>query len=126
MFAAEKGNYLSPFSLILLSRKSFFSVRTIGSSTKFRFLVLEPPVLALDIHHSSWRNSLPFTSLRSVTIGSGRDFLEGDTYEGQAQGLLDCWLDYVRALAVVGGHDGAATHDVQAVRVVAVVPWVST
>ena len=92
---------------------------------EFCILMLEPPVLALDIYHSSWRNSLPFTSLRSVTVGSGRDFLEGDARRGQAQGLLDCWLDYVRALAVVGGHDGGATHDVQAVRVDAV-PWVST
>ena len=66
-----------------------FDVRTIGSGTKFRFLVLEPPVLALDIYHSSWRNSLPFSSLRSVTVGSGRDFLEGDTRRGQAQGLLE-------------------------------------
>ena len=66
-----------------------FGIRTIGSGTKFRFLVLEPPVLALDIYHSSWRNSLPFTSLRSVTVGSGRDFLEGDTCKGQAQGLLE-------------------------------------
>ena len=88
-----------------------FDVRTIGSS--FRYLSLQS------------ENSLPFTSLRSVTVGSGRDFLEGDARRGQAQGLLDCWLDYVRALAVVGGHDGGATHDVQAVRVDAV-PWVST
>ena len=35
------------------------------------------------------RNSLPFSSLRSVTVGSGRDFLEGDTRRGQAQGLLE-------------------------------------
>ena len=35
------------------------------------------------------RNSLPFTSLRSVTIGSGRGFLEGGTCKGQAQGLLE-------------------------------------
>ena len=52
-------------------------------------MVLEPPVLALDIHYSSWRNSLPFTSLRAVTVGSGREFLEGDTRRGQAQGLLE-------------------------------------
>ena len=62
--------------------------------------MLEPPVLALDIHHSSWRNSLPFTSLRSVTIGSGRDFLEGDTRRGQAHGLLDHWLDPVPESAI--------------------------
>ena len=51
--------------------------------------MLEPPVLALDIYHSSRRNPLPFTSFRSVTVGSGRDFLEGDTCKGQAQGLLE-------------------------------------
>ena len=35
------------------------------------------------------RNSLPFTSLRSVTVGSGRGFLEGDTCKGQSHGLLE-------------------------------------
>ena len=56
---------------------------------EFCILMLEPPVLALDIYHSSWRNSLPFTSLRSVTVGSGRDFLEGAPRRAQAHGLLE-------------------------------------
>ena len=66
------------------------------------------------------RNSLPFTSLRSVTVGSGRDFLEGDTRRGQAQGLLECWLDPVPAVAVgAGGHEDLANVETQGVRVVA-------
>ena len=70
------------------------------------------------------RNSLPFTSLRSVTVGSGRDFLEGDTYEGQAHGLLEP-ADPARDVADVVVHEGDTTADVQAVRV-ATVPRVST
>ena len=106
-----------------------FDVRTIGSGTKFRFLALEPPVLALDIYHSSWRNSLPFTSLRSVTIGSGRDFLEGDTRRGQAQGLLEL-ADYVPVVAAAAANVHGSTHaeiiaEDQAVRAVASI-WSST
>ena len=86
--------------------------------------MLEPPVLALDIHHSSWRNSLPFTSLRSVTIGSGRDFLEGDTRRGQAHGLLELAdTEPVVAAAVIHG-DGVLA-EAQAVRPDAVL-WVSS
>ena len=81
--------------------------------------MLEPSVLALDIYHSSWRNSLPFTSLRSVTIGSGRDFLEG-----QSQGLLEP-ADTHPAAAVVIDHTAEEIGEAQAVRVV-VVPWVSS
>ena len=91
---------------------------------KFRFLVLEPSVLALDIYHSSRRNSLPFTSLRSVTIGSGRDFLEGDACKGQSRGLLGP-VDPVPVVAGAVGKAGATTVEVQAVRG-AVVPRAST
>ena len=71
------------------------------------------------------RNSLPFTSLRSVTIGSGRGFLEGDTRKGQSHGLLERWLDPAPVAAVAGVHVDATTAEVQAVRGAAV-PWVST
>ena len=70
--------------------------------------MLEPSVLALDIHHSSRRNSLPFTSLRSVTIGSGRDFLEGDTRRGRAQGLLGP-VDPDPPVEFAGAHADVAT-----------------
>ena len=81
------------------------------------FLVSHPPL--------SIGNSLPFTSLRSVTVGSGRGFLEGDTYKGQAHGLLECWLDPVHVVAGAGAHADGATAEDQVVRVV-VPPWVST
>ena len=61
------------------------------------------------------RNSLPFTSLRSVTVGLGRGFLEGDTHRGQAQGLLDCWLDPHPVVSVVSAHDDETTVEAQAV-----------
>ena len=86
--------------------------------------MLEPSVLALDIYHSSRRNSLPFTSLRSVTVGSGRDFLEGVPRRGQAQGLLEL-ADTHPAAAVVIDHTAEEIGEAQAVRVV-VVPWVSS
>ena len=57
------------------------------------------------------RNSLPFSSLRSVTVGSGRDFLEGYTRKGQSQGLVKP----VAPLPVVGG--GAIHGDVTIVEV---------
>ena len=88
-----------------------FGIRTAVSS--FRYLSLQS------------ENSLPFTSLRSVTIGSGRDFLEGDTRRGQAQGLLECWLDPEPVVAVEVAHDDVATAEGQAIRV-GVVPWEST
>ena len=91
---------------------------------EFCILMLEPPVLALDIYHSSWRNSLPFTSLRSVTIGSGRDFLEGDTRRGQARGLLEP-ADPVPADAEVVVHEDGGRVEVKLVRGVSV-RWVST
>ena len=90
--------------------------------------MLEPSVLALDIYHSSWRNSLPFTSLRSVTVGSGRGFLEGDTRRGQAQGLLERWLDPVSGVAEAGVHADVVTAvaEAQAVRGGVAGPWGST
>ena len=71
------------------------------------------------------RDSLPFTSLRSVTVGSGRDFLEGDTCKGPSRGLLERWLDPIPVVASVAAHVDGTTVEVQAVRV-AGVPWVST
>ena len=70
------------------------------------------------------RNSLPFTSLRSVTVGSGRGFLEGDTRRGQAQGLLES-VDPEPVVAAVVVHGDGATVDGQVVRVGSA-PWVST
>ena len=70
------------------------------------------------------RNSLPFTSLRSVTVGSGRGFLEGDTYEGLSHGLLEC-ADPVPAVADGVVHVDGTSGEVQVVRV-ATEPWVST
>ena len=66
------------------------------------------------------RNSLPFTSLRSVTVGSGRDFLEGDTYEGQAHGLLEP-ADPVPVLAGVAVQLDGTNKELQPVRVVTVI-----
>ena len=80
------------------------------------FLVSHPPL--------SIRNSLPFTSLRSVTVGSGRDFLEGDTCKGQSHGLLEC-ADPEPEVAFVVAHSDETTVEVQAVRAVAG-PQVST
>ena len=70
------------------------------------------------------RNSLPFTSLRSLTVGSGRDFLEGDTRRGQSNGLLEP-ADPVPIVAVAVEHEDGTTVEVQVVRV-AVVPRAST
>ena len=61
------------------------------------------------------RNSLPFTSLRSVTVGSGRGFLEGDTYEGLSHELLERWLDPVTVVAVVAEYVDANSAEVQVV-----------
>ena len=60
--------------------------------------------------------ALPFTSLRSVTIGSGRDFLEGDTRRGQAQGLLGPVDPVPHVAGVVAFHVDAASVEVQVVR----------
>ena len=59
-----------------------------------------------------------------MTIGSGRDFLESDTYEWQAQGLLER-ADPVPAEAVVEVRVDEITFEVQDVRV-DVVMWVTT
>ena len=61
------------------------------------------------------RNSLPFTSLRSVTVGSGRDFLEGDTRRGQSHGLLKP-ADPHPVVAAVDAHGDQGTVEVQDVR----------
>lgn len=50
-----------------------FSFRSVWDELDF-FLASPPPFTPL--------GSLPFTSLRSVTVGSGRGFLEGDTCRG--------------------------------------------
>ena len=71
------------------------------------------------------RNSLPFTSLRSVTVGSGRDFLEGDTCRGLSQGLLERWLDIDPVVAGVVAHGDVSPIEVQDVCVVAA-PRLST
>ena len=62
------------------------------------------------------RNSLPFTSLRPVAVGSGRDFLEGDTRRGQAHGLLET-VDPEPLVAEVDVHEDFAIVEVQGVRV---------
>ena len=61
-----------------------------------------------------------------MTIGSGRGFLESDTCRGQAQGLLERWLDPA-PIAVVeeGAHGDVTTAEVQGVRF-AGVPRVTT
>ena len=51
-----------------------------------------------------------------MTVGSGRDFLEGDTRRGQAQGLLERWLDPVSGVAAEVDHTDATTAEEQAVR----------
>ena len=81
------------------------------------FLVSHPPL--------SIRNSLPFTSLRSVTVGSGRDFLEGDTGRGQAQGLLEPAVDSVPLRAGDVAHVDVIIVEGQGVRA-EIVPRVST
>ena len=91
---------------------------------EFCILMLEPPVLALDIYHSSWRNSLPFTSLRSVTVGSGRDFLEGAPRRAQAHGLLEP-ADPHPDITAAAAHFGATSVEVHAVRG-EVVPWATS
>ena len=68
--------------------------------------------------------ALPFTFLRSVTVGSGRDFLEGDTYKGQSRGLLEP-VDPVPVVAADAVHVDATTAEVQPVSVDAE-PWGST
>ena len=73
------------------------------------------------------RNSLPFTSLRSVTIGSGRDFLEGDTRRGQSRGLIGP-VAPLPAVAEAGAHADVVTAvaEAQAVRGGVAAPWGST
>ena len=62
------------------------------------------------------RNSLPFTSLRSLIVGSGRGFLEGDTRRGQSRELLEQRLRPEPAVAVKAHHVDVITVEVQTVR----------
>ena len=71
-----------------------------------------------DFRHAR-KCSLPFSSLRSVTVGSGRDFLEGDTRRGQAQGLLEP-ADPAPVGTAVAVHEDVASVEEQVVHVVAV------
>ena len=67
---------------------SFFCAYVVDRSVYFHFFQgLDFPLSLILLYPV--RNSLPFTSLRSVTVGSGRGFLEGDTRRGQARGLLE-------------------------------------
>ena len=59
-----------------------------------------------------------------MTVGSGRDFLEGDIRKGQSQGLLKP-ADPVPVEAVAVTQADAKTAEGQAVRV-ATGPWEST
>ena len=91
-----------------------FSFRSVWDELDFSLSLILYPI----------RNSLPFTSLRSVTVGSGRDFLEGDTCRGQAHGLLEP-ADPEPEVAGVGAHGDVTTVEVQAIWVV-IDKWVST
>ena len=102
-YVVDRSAYFHFFMLMSLTEALIFSFsclcrwqkRLFSFFPRLRFslsLILLYPV----------RNSLPFSSLRSVTVGSGRDFLEGDTRRGQSQGLLECWLDRVPVVAVGG------------------------
>ena len=67
------------FAYLSLLVVAVFSFRSVWDELDFSLSLILYPI----------RNSLPFTSLRPVTVGSGRDFLEGDTRRGQAHGLLE-------------------------------------
>ena len=82
------------FVFLSLLVVAVFSFRSVWDELDFSLSLIPYPV----------RNSLPFTSLRSVTVGSGRDFLEGDTRRGQSQGLLEL-ADPVPELAAAAVHD---------------------
>ena len=103
------------FVFLSLLVVAVFSFRSVWDELDFSLSLIPYPV----------RNSLPFTSLRSVTVGSGRDFLEGDTYKRQSQGLLEP-ADPVSVVAVDAEHvDAPCYGEVQDVRAV-VVQWGST
>ena len=102
---------------------SFFHAYVIDRSDYFHFFQGLDFSLSLTLPYPI-RNSLPFTSLRSVTVGLGRDFLEGETCKGQAHGLLEC-ADSVPVVADVVGHEDGIMIDAHGVRAV-VEPWVST
>ena len=97
---------------------SFFRAYVVDRSVYFHFFQgLDFPLSLILLYPV--RNSLPFTSLRSVTVGSGRGFLEGDTRKGQAQGLLEP-ADPEPVVAVAAVYVDETTEEDQAVRAVAV------
>ena len=98
---------------------SFFRAYVVDSSDYFHFFQGLDFSLSLTLPYPI-RNSLPFTSLRSVTVGSGRDFLEGDTRRGQVHGLLGP-VDPVPVEGVAEVHGGVTTVELQVVR--ALDPW---
>ena len=102
------------FAYLSLLVVAVFSFRSVWDELDFSLSLIPYPV----------RNSLPFTSLRSVTVGSGRGFLEGDIRRGQAHGLLGPVAPEPVATVVVV-HVDVATVEVQAVREVAA-PLAST
>ena len=102
------------FAYLSLLVVAVFSFRSVWDELDFSLSLILYPV----------RNSLPFTSLRSVTVSLGRDFLEGDTRRGQARGLLEP-ADPVPADAEVVVHEDGARVEEKLVRGVSV-RWVST
>ena len=67
---------------------SFFRAYVVDRSVYFHFFQGLDFSLSLTLPYPI-RNSLPFTSLRSVTVGSGRGFLEGDTLKGKREDYLN-------------------------------------
>ena len=94
---------------------SFFHAYVVDRSAYFHFFQGLDFFLSLILPYPV-RNSLPFTSLRPVAVGSGRGFLESDTRRGQAHELLDP-ADPEPAVAVVVVHGDEPIADVQAARV---------
>ncbi len=89
--------------------------------------MLEPSVLALDIYHSSRRNSLPlyFPSVCDHWFGEG--FLRGCPRRGQAQGLLGpVDPEPVVEVAAAHGDVGTAEHGSEDQAYPVGEPWVST
>ena len=79
-------------------------------------------------HTKPYANLSPFpiTSLRSVTVGSGRGFLEGDTRRGQARELLECADEQPRSARSSFHHSDAISVEVQGVRGGDAIPRVTT
>ena len=93
---------------------SFFCAYVVDRSVYFHFFQGLDFSLSFILPYPV-RNSLPFTSLRSVTVGSGRGFLEGDTCKGPSRGLLKR-LRPEPVAAVVALHVDVTTVEVQHVR----------